>query len=98
MPGKMERSIRREIKWRRFSRFCNSSSQEVYIYGKMRHAMPDWVRACMPPVCERVFHHKYGWGVLETLYLNPDGSAVARSPASRTSKRRPLSIRRCGIS
>ena len=76
MPGKMERSIRREIKWRRFSRFCNSSSQEVYIYGKMRHAMPDWVRACMPPVCERVFHHKYGWGVLETLYLNPDGSAV----------------------
>ena len=75
-PGRMKRSIRREIQWRRFSRFCNSSSQEVYVYGRFRHTMPEAVRACLPPVCERVFHHKYGWGVLETLYLNPDGSAV----------------------
>lgn len=76
VPGKMRGSIRREIGWRRFSRFCNSSSQEVYVYERFRHAMPELVRSCLPPVCERVFHHKYGWGVLENLYLNPDGSAV----------------------
>lgn len=27
----------------------------------------------LPPVCERVFHPEYGWGVLETYYTNPDG-------------------------
>ncbi len=75
-PGKMKASIRREIRWRRFSRLYNSSSQEVYVYGRMRHAMPESVRAHMPPVCERVFHPRWGWGVLETYYSNPDGEAV----------------------
>ena len=27
----------------------------------------------LPPVCERVFHPEYGWGVPETYYANPDG-------------------------
>lgn len=74
--GKMKASIRREIAWRRFSRFCNSSSQEVYAYERFRHELPELIRGCLPPVCERVFHHRLGWGVLETLYLNPDGEAI----------------------
>ena len=75
-PGAMRASIRRDIGWRRFSRMYNSSSREVYVYGKLRHVMPQSVRDRMPPVCERVFHPKWGWGVLETFYANPDGSAV----------------------
>lgn len=75
-PGTMKASIRRDIGWRRFSRMYNSSSREVYVYGKLRHVMPQSVRDRMPAVCERVFHPKWGWGVLETFYANPDGSAV----------------------
>lgn len=75
-PGAMKASIRRDIGWRRFSRMYNSSSREVYVYGKLRHVMPQSVRDKMPPVCERVFHPKWGWGVLETFYANPDGTAV----------------------
>ena len=73
---KMKNSIRHEIAHRRFSRLLNSSSQEVYAYGKFRHDMPESVRSKMPPVCERVFHRKWGWGVLETYYANPDGTAI----------------------
>lgn len=76
VKGKMKNSIRREIRWRRFSRFYNSSSQEVYVYRRFRHTLPEKVRACLPEVCERVYHPRLGWGVLETFYSNPDGTAV----------------------
>ena len=73
---RMKASIRREIRRRRFSRLTNSSSQEVYVYERFRHDMPEEIRSRMPPVCERVRHPKWGWGVLETYYTNPDGTAI----------------------
>lgn len=76
VTGKMRKSIRRDIAWRRFNKSRNSSSQEVHLYNKLRHRLPESVRSCLPPVCERVFHPKYGWGVLETYYTNPDGVAI----------------------
>ncbi len=76
VPGRMKASIRREIRRRRFSRLTNSSSQEVYVYERFRHDMPETIRSRMPPVCERVRHPKWGWGILETYYANPDGTAI----------------------
>lgn len=76
IPGKMKKSIRRDIGWRRFNKSRNSSSQEVHLYNRLRHCLPESVRQCLPLVCERVFHPKYGWGVLETYYANPDGTAI----------------------
>ena len=76
VPGKMKKSIRRDIGWRRFNKSRNSSSREVHLYNTLRHKMPEAIRKCLPPVCERVFHPKYGWGVLETYYTNPDGTAI----------------------
>lgn len=76
VPGKMKKSIRRDIGWRRFNKSRNSSSGEVHLYNKLRHSMPESVRKCLPQVCERVFHPEYGWGVLETYYTNPDGTAI----------------------
>lgn len=76
VPGKMKQSIRRDIGWRRFNKSRNSSSQEVHLYNRLRHCLPESVRQCLPPVCERVFHPEYGWGVLETYYTNPDGTAI----------------------
>lgn len=76
VPGKMKPSIRREIGWRRFNKYRNCSSEEVHIYNRLRHSIPEAWRSKLPPVCERVFHPEYGWGVLETYYANPDGTAV----------------------
>lgn len=76
VAGRMKRSIRRDIAWRRFNKFRNSSSEEVYIYQLTRNSLPeDWKRK-LPEVCERVFHPDHGWGILETFYANPDGTAI----------------------
>ena len=75
-PGKMKRSIRRDIGWRRFNKFRNSCSQEVLVYESLRHDLSMAFRACLPGVCERVYHPEYGWGALETYYTNPDGEAI----------------------
>ena len=73
---KMQKSIQRDVKWRRFNKARNASSEEVYVYERFRHTMPEEIRRRMPPVCVRVFHPVWGWGVLETCYVNPDGTAV----------------------
>lgn len=73
---KMQKSIQRDVKWRRFNKYRNASSQEVYVYDRYRHTMPDYVRARMPAACGRVFHPVWGWGVIETYYTNPDGTAI----------------------
>ncbi len=73
---KMKRSVRRDVGWRRFNKYRNSCSEEVHIYNIFRHHMPPDIRSRMPEVCERVFHPEWGWGILETYYTNPDGSAI----------------------
>ena len=73
---KMQKSIQRDVKWRRFNKARNSSSREVYVYNLFRHTMPVEIRRHMPEVCERVYHPEWGWGVIETYYTNPDGTAI----------------------
>ncbi|MGN0855333.1 MAG: hypothetical protein ACI4R9_07430 [Kiritimatiellia bacterium] len=73
---KMQKSIQRELKWRRFNKARNSSSAEVHVYNRFRHVLPPEIRAKLPEVCVRVFHPRWGWGVLETYYTNPDGTAI----------------------
>jgi len=65
-----------EIERRRFDLRRNSSSMEVDVYERFWMRQPDDIRARLPPVVERVFDPKLGWGVLETYYANPDGTAV----------------------
>ena len=69
-------AIVRDIEWRRFNKFRNSSSREVFVYNLFRHTMPEEIRKRMPEVCERVYHEEWGWGVIETYYTNPDGTAI----------------------
>ncbi len=76
VKGKMKRSVRRDIAWRRFSKARNSSSREVYVYELFRHSLPPAIREKLPPVVERVYHPIFGWGILETYYTNPDGTAI----------------------
>lgn len=72
----MKRSIRREIASRRMSESCNACSREVQFYDAMRKTLPEAVRNALPEVCERVYDPTLGWGVLETYYTNPDGTAI----------------------
>lgn len=73
---KMQKSIQRDVKWRRFNKRRNASCEEVYVYNAFRHSIPKDLRRRLPAVCERVFHPEWGWGVLETYYTNPDGTAI----------------------
>ena len=72
----MKPSIRRDILRRRFSFERNSSSAEVLCHERFWMKQSDAIRSKLPPVVERVFHPKWGWGILETYYTNPDGTAI----------------------
>ena len=74
--AKMKKAVRRDVGWRRFNKYRNSCSEEVHVYNVFRHDMPQDIRERMPEVCERVFHPEWGWGILETYYTNPDGTAI----------------------
>ena len=69
-------SICREINRRRFDERQNASSLEVAAYGSFWAKQSEAIRAKLPPVVERVFDEKFGWGILETYYENPDGTAI----------------------
>lgn len=73
---RMKPSIRRDILRRRFSFERNSSSAEVNSYERFWMKQSEEIRSRLPPVVERVFHPKWGWGILETYYTNPDGTAI----------------------
>ena len=73
---RMKPSIRREIKRRRFDVRRNSSSLEVAVYENFWMKQSAAIRGKLPPVVERVFDEKLGWGILETYYTNPDGTAI----------------------
>lgn len=88
---KMQKSIQRDVKWRRFNKRRNASCEEVYVYNTFRHSMPPGIRARMPEVCERVFHPVWGWGIIETYYTNPDGTAIL--PYEFEIKRQPPGTR-----
>lgn len=75
-PGKMKRSIRRDVARRRFDERLNSCAQEVAHYRREWSRYPDPVRSALLPVVERVFDPRLGWGVFETYFANPDGTAV----------------------
>ena len=73
---RMKPSIRRDILRRRFSFERNSSSAEVSSYECFWMKQSEDIRSKLLPVVERVFYPKYGWGILETYYTNPDGTAI----------------------
>ena len=68
--------VLREIRARRFDVRRNSSSREVEVYEKFWMRQPAAIREKLPPVVERVYDEKLGWGILETYYTNPDGTAI----------------------
>lgn len=75
-PGAMKRSIARDIERRRFDRRRNSSAMEVDFYRSHWLKMPREVTEKLPPHVELVERKGWGYGILETYYANPDGTAI----------------------
>ena len=73
---RMKPSIRREIARRRFDININSSALEVAVYEDFWLKQSESIRARLPSVVERVFDERLGYGILETYYTNPDGTAI----------------------
>ena len=68
--------VLREIRARRFDIRRNSSSREVEVYERFWMRQSAAIREKLPPVVERVYDENLGWGILETYYTNPDGTAI----------------------
>ena len=69
-------SIRREVRKKRFDLKRNNSAQEVRVYERYMRTMPPEVTSKLPEVVELVFDDSLGYGILETYYTNPDGTAI----------------------
>ena len=76
VPGKMKKSIIADIAKRRFDRKRNSSAMEVDYYFSHWLKMPPEVTEKLLPHVELVEHPQWGYGILETYYTNPDGTAI----------------------
>lgn len=70
------RKIMRECAAKRFDLRRNNSAQEVRAYERYLKTMPPEVTSKLPEVVELVFDPAWGYGILETYYTNPDGTAI----------------------
>ena len=68
--------IERECAAKRFDLKHNNSAQEVRVYERYLKTMPPEVTAKLPEIVELVFDPEWGYGILETYYTNPDGTAI----------------------
>lgn len=68
--------IMRECAAKRFDLKRNNSAQEVRVYEHYLKTMPREVTSKLPSVVELVFDPEWGYGILETYYKNPDGTAI----------------------
>lgn len=68
--------IMRECEAKRFDLKRNNSAQEVRVYERYMRTMPKSVTSKLPEVVELVFDPEWGYGILETYYTNPDGTAI----------------------
>ena len=68
--------IRKEIERNRFDIVRNSSAQEVRRYESFWVKQSPLIRSHLLPVVELVHDAEWGYGILETYFTNPDGTAI----------------------
>lgn len=69
-------SARRDIEAHRHDPQRNSCSLEVEFYWKHWKLLPTDISDKLLPVVECVYDEKFGYGILETYFTNPDGTAI----------------------
>ena len=72
----IKEKIRREVRRKRFDKERNISVLEVRVYEHYLRTMPKAVVESLPEAAELVCDPELGYGILETCYVNPDGTAV----------------------
>jgi len=71
-------SIRLNIWLSRFISCINANCHEAYYHKILKDSLPPDLFAVFPERVERIFSPERGWGVLESLVLNQDGSPLRR--------------------
>lgn len=68
--------IQKEIERKRFDLRSNACVQEVQRYESFWLKQPQAIRAKLLPTVEFVYDAEWGYGILETYFTNPDGTAI----------------------
>lgn len=69
-------SARRDIEAHRFDPERNSCCMEVDYYRKYWRHLPTDISSKLLPEVEQVYDDRLGYGILETYFTNPDGTAI----------------------
>lgn len=69
-------TARRDIEAHRHDPKRNSCCLEVAFHEKYWKKLPPDISDKLLPVVERVYDERYGYGILETYFTNPDGTAL----------------------
>lgn len=67
-------TILKEITHYAHSHKENTSCQEYYYLQKIIKTKPDSIVAVFPEILENIYLPTYGWGLIETMVVNEDGS------------------------
>ena len=73
---KTRRSVRTSIFFSRFCLWFNVNYHEACYHARLRKRLPPDLFAAFPEQMRMVFSRKRGWGVIESLIENADGSAI----------------------
>ncbi|MDD2454823.1 MAG: YrbL family protein [Kiritimatiellae bacterium] len=76
--GKTRPSVRASIFFSRFCLWFNVNYHEASYHERLRKRLPRDLFAVFPERMHMVFSRKRGWGVVESLIENADGSAIRR--------------------
>lgn len=71
-------SVKLELALFRFSKRRNTSCQEWAYHQQLRRELPAELFSVFPDVLEPVRLPDRGWGIVESILLNPDGSPMRR--------------------
>lgn len=75
---KTKPSIRLHIWLSRFIPCLNANCHEAGYHKRLKESLPPDLFAVFPERVEKIFSPERGWGVLESLVLNPDKSPLQR--------------------
>jgi hypothetical protein len=78
LPARTHLSVRREIKTARFFRAVNVNFQEWRYYQGLCKRLTAEQLSVFPEHVELAFSESRGWGIIESLVVNPDGTPAQR--------------------
>ncbi|HRR34718.1 MAG TPA: hypothetical protein P5026_11500 [Kiritimatiellia bacterium] len=89
LPRGTRLTTRLNIAWGRRYRFANINYREWQYHQRLKRQLPDYMAAVFPEHTEPVYCPQRGWGIIETVILNADGTQPRRVAEELKSLRDP---------